>query len=203
MKGTIVSKAATVAGYLLADPKYLRPYFRYLRATPLDVELPWLVFGAIYFLNNWLKPQYRIFEYGTGGSTLYFARRCHEVVSVENDAEWLRKTQNVARASGLPNLRFIMEPNTRTPSAVASPYCQTLAAVYDVILVDCFCNWPEGDLRAPCFARAEHFISPGGIIVLDDPLMCPVISTKSKRHLEFRGLKPCQYGTGSTNIYFY
>jgi predicted O-methyltransferase YrrM len=147
--------------------------------------------------------EHRIFEYGTGGSTMLLARRCRELVSVENDPDWLLKTQDAVTKAGLTNVHFVMEPDTRTPSAAASAYCRTLDAVYDVIFVDCFCNFSEADLRAPCFARAEQFIAPAGIIVLDDPLMCPVVSTRDSRRLSFRGVKPCQRGSGSTDIYLY
>jgi hypothetical protein len=144
-------------------------------------------FGAIDFLDKWLKAEHRIFEYRTGGSTIFFARRGRELVSVENDPNWLLKTQNAVTNAGLTNVRIVMEPDTRTPSAATSPYCRTLDTIYDLVLVDSFCNWPEADLRAPCFARAEKFIAPGGIIVLDDPLMCPVVPTRANHHLSFRG----------------
>ncbi len=47
---------------------------------------PWLVFDAIHFLENWLKPGMRVFEYGSGVSTFFFAQRVAEVTNEERDS---------------------------------------------------------------------------------------------------------------------
>lgn len=45
----------------------------------LEFQIPWMVFGCIDFLDDWLKPDMRVFEYGSGGSTLFFANRVSNV----------------------------------------------------------------------------------------------------------------------------
>jgi hypothetical protein len=49
------AKAATVAAEFCAHPRNLPRYLSLLRSTPLDVGLPWIMFGAIDFLDKWLK----------------------------------------------------------------------------------------------------------------------------------------------------
>src|ERR1041385_4442123 len=54
----------------------------------MDDRLPWLGFSVIGQLKEKVGKGYRIFEYGGGGSTLFFLDRAKEVVTVEHNAEW-------------------------------------------------------------------------------------------------------------------
>src|SRR6185312_3507964 len=52
---------------------------------------PWVTFDAIDHIENYLRSQrrpLRAFEYGSGGSTLYWQSRQVECVSVEHDPAW-------------------------------------------------------------------------------------------------------------------
>jgi hypothetical protein len=53
--------------------------------------LPWYTYPAIEFLQARVRPEMVIFEYGCGNSTLWWAKRVAEVVSVEHDGEWYRR----------------------------------------------------------------------------------------------------------------
>jgi hypothetical protein len=61
---------------------------------PVDAEgkpLPWFTYPSILFLNERLTKTMNLFEYGTGNSTLYFASRVQQVISVEHDQRWYDK----------------------------------------------------------------------------------------------------------------
>lgn len=58
---------------------------------------PWLTLPAIRFLKARLRPTTRVFEWGSGMSTLWFERMCREVHSVESDPEWFRIVTSRAR----------------------------------------------------------------------------------------------------------
>src|SRR5688572_27506537 len=49
--------------------------------------LPWLPAAAVSFLDDKLAGL-SVFEWGSGGSTLWFAERARSVVSVEHDPVW-------------------------------------------------------------------------------------------------------------------
>src|ERR1019366_2881355 len=71
----------------------LRLYPRWVRSlrlglTPLSSGVPWLTFRTIDFLTNCLRPDMTVFEFGSGGSTIFIARRVRTVVSIEHDPEW-------------------------------------------------------------------------------------------------------------------
>jgi hypothetical protein len=51
-------------------------------------ELPWLGYRAIRHLEGLLEPDWKVLEFGSGMSTLWFAKRCHTVVSIEDNEQW-------------------------------------------------------------------------------------------------------------------
>jgi hypothetical protein len=53
--------------------------------NPLDDQIPWITFEARHFVERVLTPESIVFEYGSGGSTL-FSKRVKQVISVEHDA---------------------------------------------------------------------------------------------------------------------
>lgn len=53
--------------------------------------LPWYTYSSIDFLEDLLQPQWKVFEYGTGGSTLFYADRCAEVHTIEHDSSWWKQ----------------------------------------------------------------------------------------------------------------
>lgn len=84
-----------------------------------------------------------------------------------------------------------------------SDYLNSLAERYDIIVVD----GQEQDMpvRPICFQRAERFVKPGGIVVLDDAYRYPGVraSHNAKSMRTFRGTGPCRYGVTETDVYFY
>ena len=63
----------------------------YTEHKPINMnreELPWFTFPAIEYLSQIDLTQFKIYEWGSGNSSKYFARRCHSIVSIESDKEW-------------------------------------------------------------------------------------------------------------------
>jgi hypothetical protein len=54
----------------------------------MRLVLPWITFPAMRFLKAHLTPETRVFQWGSGMSTLWFERRCREVWAVEDDPPW-------------------------------------------------------------------------------------------------------------------
>ena len=57
----------------------------------LEKELPWFAPGAIIWLDEHLTKDMTVLEFGAGGSTPFFARRCKWVTSIETSREWVEK----------------------------------------------------------------------------------------------------------------
>src|SRR5260221_5434457 len=52
---------------------------------------PWITFPARKMIERVIEPGFKVFEYGSGGSSLWWAARVSEVASVEHDREWSAK----------------------------------------------------------------------------------------------------------------
>ena len=149
----------------------------------LDDEEPWINFTAKRYLERLLSRTSRIFEFGMGGSTLYFARRAAEVISVEHDEDWFRRVSRKVEAAGLRNWKGMVVAPERpgeggsdgagdyssthpalegcTLRAYASSIDAFPSGYFDIVLID-------GRARVGCFAHAVRKIADTGSIILDN-----------------------------------
>ena len=95
MNLTNTARVIKLVGDLARRPGYIPAYLRFhpfRKVVPLQAKLPWWSFEAIDYIAARLadNPK-KVFEFGTGGSTIFFAERCREVISVEDDPAWLQR----------------------------------------------------------------------------------------------------------------
>src|SRR5262245_18982304 len=91
MHGTLPQKIVHTITSLALHPQYIPRCVTHNLIngkTSLDLELPWFSYAAIDFLEDYLEPNMSVCEYGSGGSTLFFAKRTRSVFSIENDPRW-------------------------------------------------------------------------------------------------------------------
>lgn len=60
------------------DPKAITPHL-------------WLSPEAVEFVDSIDRPEWNVLEHGAGGSTLWFAKRCAWVMSIENKWDWYER----------------------------------------------------------------------------------------------------------------
>ena len=146
---------------------------------------PWMCFPAVEQLDKFLTAESRVFEYGSGGSTIYFAQRAAEVVSIEHERSWHDLVATELEQRQLANVRYdLIEPavdvgfdatRIADPSAYVSDderyagktfrsYAQAINAFpdqyFDLVVVD-------GRARPSCILHARGKVKPGGILLLD------------------------------------
>jgi FkbM family methyltransferase len=147
---------------------------------------PWITFAAAEFLSKLLSEQSRVFEFGAGGSTLFFARRVGELVTVEHDRGWIERTASklhqrrdfvwkthleepIARdQSGDPSAQPYNDYASTDPNFAGMSFHSYATSIeryddnyFDVILID-------GRARVACFKHAIAKVKFGGYIVLDN-----------------------------------
>jgi hypothetical protein len=155
-------------------------------ASSVKDEQPWITYDAISFLKNNITSTSKIFEYGGGGSTLFFTKRAAEVVTVEHNEEWYKLLSELIRRKGISNWQgnyvlpetgnLIPEPDISNPRdytsgdipskdmnyrKYASSIDQFPPAYFDFILVD-------GRSRPSCMAHAIPKLKRGGFLILDN-----------------------------------
>jgi predicted O-methyltransferase YrrM len=205
---SLLRKLGTAASILATAPtwraRHLADVWRTWRAsamTPLDPPLPWLSWPCIDWLDRYVRPGMRVFEYGGGGSTLYFLARGCEVTTVEGNLTWTVAIGEAARAyRSRLRLRFIDSQND-TPTARRQYADAALdAAPWDLILVD-------GAFRRECVLVARRCIVPGGVIIVDNtdmPEYAEVHPEEVLRDFErrvFRGLGFARVLPTTTEVY--
>ena len=66
-----------------------------LGRTALKEGIPWITPGAFRQLLEIIQPDFKVFEWGSGGSTVFFARDCASVTSIEHNKLWIPRTKKM------------------------------------------------------------------------------------------------------------
>ena len=209
MQGTPLRKLGRLAADLLLHPSSVPFYLAcgpFWKRTPLQLQLPWFSLASIAFLDRFVTPSMDVFEYGAGGSTLYFAKRAGRVVSTESDPVWLERVERALAEGGFGNAEVQYRPFDfhQAQEFETSAYLHSIPdRLFDVIVIDS--AEEETVVRPACFRHAQAHVRPGGIIVVDDSWRYPELRAQhhAKSWREFRGIGPCRPGVTSTDIYFY
>jgi hypothetical protein len=64
-------------------------------ANSIEDQLPWITFDAIKYLQNFINSKSVVFEFGGGGSTLFFLKNQATVYTVEHDENWFKKLEEI------------------------------------------------------------------------------------------------------------
>jgi hypothetical protein len=138
------------------------------------LDVPWWTFDSADRVAAWLddRPDARVFEWGSGASTLWLAARAGEVHSVEHHAGWAEVV--APRLPANVELRVVEPVATPTPVVPSAKpghdgldFAAYVAAIddvpgeLDVVVID-------GRAREACLERAVDRLAPGGLIVFDN-----------------------------------
>ncbi|MBI1346072.1 hypothetical protein GC163_07265 [bacterium] len=150
------------------------------QSSPLQRRHPWMTYRAIQWLKGTLRPEMRVFEFGSGGSTLFFAERVAQVIAVEHDPIWYQQVQQTLSTSHLSNCQVQLVPQTPATEGPQDiyvgekrvktggrfeAYAKSIDAYpdrhFDLVAVD-------GLARLACIQHAVSKIKPGGYLILDN-----------------------------------
>jgi hypothetical protein len=174
---------------ILGTPGQARHALGWLRSrTPgylLRAPSPWITFDAIETLRSRMHDGMRVFEYGSGGSTLFWLRWRVELCSVEHDPDWYEIVRRKLPAGVPVDYRLVAPEPFAQENLLLDPadplaYASADAAFrgrtfrryaaqiddfpdghFDVVLVD-------GRARPACIRHAAPKVKPGGVLVLDN-----------------------------------
>lgn len=135
----------------------------WLKLTGRRPVVPWLGYRAIKFLDRLIEPSSKILEFGSGMSTIWFARRCDFVVSLETDARWFVKVEGVLEREGVDNVDHRLCPVADDGGApdYGAALSDHAGTEFDLVLVD-------GYRRDAAMAVAIAMVRPDGSIFLDN-----------------------------------
>lgn len=157
--------------------------------------IPWMTYSSISFIEPKLKKNMRIFEYGSGNSTLFYAEKVNYVIGVEHNKEWVEK------------LRELIPDNVKIEHEIleyAGNYCKkanSYVEKFDIIIID-------GRDRVNCILESVHAISERGVIILDDSERIEYqegkdfLVEKGFKYIEFWGIAPGIFFNKCTTIFY-
>jgi SAM-dependent methyltransferase len=153
--------------------KSLRPPYIFRRLYDIYFQrkhpnCPWLSPAAILLLDNWLKASDRAWEWGSGRSTAWLARRVSHLVSVEDNPMWHARVRETLSREGLlgkVDYRLLPCELNEQSEPARHPYADAIQEFpdnhFDFILVD-------GNIRLACLRQALPKLKPGGLLGLDN-----------------------------------
>lgn len=173
--------------------------------SPVGDRAPWITFGARRRLERTVAAGTRVFEYGAGGSTLFFLDRGCSVTTVDHDPAWLDRVRDHVRPGAAWTCHHVppcpaqeedreyLSWFPRYRGLSFRRYVHVLDAyppgTFDVVMVD-------GRARGPCLAVASRLVAADGLLVLDNserPRYAPAIAATEHdgwRSAHFHGPGP-------------
>ncbi len=147
---------------------------------------PWMSFSAVRFLKGITRKDMRVFEYGSGGSTLFWISRVQDVVSVEHDTSWYSNMKKQLDEQAIQNFKYILAEPVNDPGfekkrfeipddyVSADPaykgknfeqYAKSIDSYpdnyFDVVVVD-------GRARPSCIKHAIPKLKKNGYLIIDN-----------------------------------
>jgi hypothetical protein len=141
---------------LFVEPRYFANRSAVLIYQLLHPYDPWLTSEAIAFLDRYLTRDMHGFEWGSGRSTLWLAKRLGKLISIEDNARWYEIVRRDIVGRDV-DYRYVPGGS----QAYASQIDAIPNASLDFVLVD-------GSARDACIAAAAPKVKPGGLIVVDN-----------------------------------
>jgi hypothetical protein len=228
MNAQLVSKVRAAAGPLwgplyglsvLASDyhswRFMPAWMRSIRQghLPVDDAIPLLPFVATQWLEAHLSPEMTVFEFGSGGSTLFLAQRVAHVFSVEHDAMWYAVVSAALALRHLTNVTFLLrkpQPIDKVPSpgAVMAPHEESITDWEPGVRLNAYVETVDGcrdgsldrvlvdgRARSACIARSLGKIRQRGFLMLDnsnEPAFGDCLEIpRGYPRTDLRGLGPC------------
>lgn len=157
--------------------------------------IPWVTYAFIDFIKTRLTKNLTIFEYGSGNSTLFYAKHVKQVISVEHDEAWYHKIAN----SKALNAEMIYIP--LTIDGAYSQKAKLLNQRFDIIIID-------GRDRVNCCKHSLNALSASGVIILDDSEREHYQPAKNLlrengfKEISFSGISPGLFYNKATSIFY-
>ncbi|MFV9484344.1 hypothetical protein ACNI3T_10910 [Christiangramia sp. ASW11-125] len=158
--------------------------------------IPWFTYPCFRFLNTRLKKDLKIFEFGSGNSTLWFSKNSQKVFSVEHDKEWFEKLK--IDLSNRGNVDYVHR--TLTNGDYKNEILE-YENFFDIIIID-------GRDRVNCIFNSLGALKKSGVIILDNSdrdrylEAISFLEEKGFRSIDFWGIGPMNHEEWCTSIFY-
>jgi len=195
-----VTRFHTERGELMPPSAWLRvPQALWDRVTSGGSNKPWMVPSAVSHLAQIIRKDWKVFEFGSGWSTLWYAERSGTVTSVEHDPRWYDLVRLRLRDQAISNCDLRLLDLKTFPKCIEGFEND----VFDLVIVD-GSEEVQGD-RLGCVAVSTPKVKQGGYLVLDDSDQAAYRGVETLLAgwavRRFAGVKPFPLMATETSIY--
>lgn len=188
-------------GSLYSRQSYLKRmgwFGSYRQRIPVSANgepIPWFSYAAIRFLEDRLHEKMDVFEYGSGYSTLWWAKRVGHVFACEHENRWFDRIASVVPANVTCERVAIDQEDSYAKKILE---CDR---TFDIVSID-------GRERVACARHALEALSPEGVIVWDDTKRekyqpgFDMLAEHGFRRIDFLGPQPRSSVEGATTIFY-
>lgn len=156
--------------------------------------IPWYTYSFLDAFSDRIPSNIRVFEYGSGNSTNWWADRTKEVTSVEHDPDWFDKVQSMLRSNAKVLYRELE----------GGKYAQAINELdekFDLIIID-------GRDRVNCAHASQTALSDSGVIIWDNTERdryqsgIDMLISHGFKQLRFTGFIPIDFMPSETSIFY-
>ena len=195
---SVIRSAGLSLAWLVRRPHLAHDFPRTLRTLgrgTLALREAWLPYGLTDTLRDRIGPGTRVFEYGGGGSTAWFADLGAEVTTVEHHPEWVAHLTEQFRDD--EHVDLVQRSDADAYADYVSAIDDYPDASFDVVVVD-------GRERVRCFEHSVAKVRPGGVLILDDvdrTRYAPAFEVVDWPREVVHGFAPCKPTMGHTAVF--
>lgn len=151
--------------------------------TSIQYGCPWLVPEAIQFLFKVLKSTWSVLEVGSGGSSIFFGKRCQSVTAIENFKPYYDKMKTALDIKFKTKNIDLQYTDTENLLSVLG----NITKVYDVISIDHGVHYPS---RSECLNKILNRWN-GNVFIFDNWSKKPAWPEHHKlSHIELKNKHP-------------
>jgi precorrin-6B methylase 2 len=181
------------SGGFLKETGWLKSVEKRMPVNKNGLALPWFTISFNYFLQERLKNEMSIFEYGSGNSTIYLSTKVAKICSLEHDKSWYEK------------MKYLLSKNVnyyhKQVDDGYADFINSSKEKYDVIVID-------GRERVACAKNTIANLNDDGVIIWDNSLRekykegLEFLSNNGFKRIDFRGLNPGGTVLTATSIFY-
>lgn len=138
-------------------PHYIYNRVKLFINERIHPDWPWLVREAVLYLDNLLTKESVGLEFGSGRSTIWFAKRIKKLISIEHDKNWFDKIESEIKKQNINNIDYRL----KTEKKYTDIFNEIKDNSLDFVLVD-------GLLRDVCVKKSIPKIKNGGLLIIDN-----------------------------------
>lgn len=145
-------------------PRYVYNRINYYFFEKNNKDKPWITQDAIKIVQTLLKKEFIGIEFGSGRSTVWYAKQIQHLTSIEDHKGWYEEIRSQFKEANVSNVDYLFKSSEGSTIA-QTDYCLAIDNFKDNSLDFIVIDGKHRDILAN---KSIHKLKTGGILLLDD-----------------------------------